>query len=432
MNLITFYIAMKAENLKRLIENGHINFLIGSGLSLPYLSTLNNIEYLMMRAAEIENVDVREIVEASIFNKYFKSVMEPCLPTRYESNRENYNSVLENYKELLNNLVIIVAKRFGNQLDKQINIFTTNIDLFIETAAENLKLEYNNGFKGQISPVFNEDSFNNIVHKTSSLYQYEAVVPNLNVVKIHGAINWKRKQENSEDVVGDMNLSLISALSEIVNDENFKERIIDIDEVATNVGKRLNACPEFLAEPIPESPAEANAKQKALIFEEISNEAKKKLGEHNSKQDESNSDILKDFLKKDSQLVMINPRKTKFKESVLDVHFYELMRLFSNVLEKTSSLLFVAGFSFADEHIRKIVQRAADANPTLNIIVFAYDNGAKSNIIDILGEGINQNILVLSPEDYESNIKGELQKFDLASINKYVFHEIVGLLNGNV
>lgn len=137
------------------------------------------------------------------------------------------------------------------------------------------------------------------------------------------------------------------------------------------------------------------------------------------------------FRKNYQQLVMVNPRKTKFQETVLDLHFYELMRLYSNALERTSTCLMVAGFSFADEHIAQITMRAAASNPTLLIIVFAYNKGAKNSIQENLQKGGcsgNNNILILSPEDYKSaqdedvleSVK-ELKNFDLQSVNKYVF-----------
>ena len=110
------------------------------------------------------------------------------------------------------------------------------------------------------------------------------------------------------------------------------------------------------------------------------------------------------FRKDYQRLVMINPRKTKFQETVLDLHFYELMRLYSNALERTSTCLMVAGFSFADEHIAQITMRAAASNPTLLIIIFAYDKGAKDSIQENLKKGGctgNDNILILSPSDYK-------------------------------
>ncbi len=41
----------------------------------------------------------------------------------------------------------------------------------------------------------------------------------------------------------------------------------------------------------------------------------------------------------------------------------------------------------ADEHIREIVTRAANSNPTLTIKVFAYDNSAKLDIEANLKKG---------------------------------------------
>ena len=78
--------------------------------------------------------------------------------------------------------------------------------------------------------------------------------------------------------------------------------------------------------------------------------------------------------------------------------------------------------------------RAAASNPTLLIIIFAYDCEAKNTIKENLKKGGstgNNNILVLSPEDYrnsqEDKFKKELNNlncFDLQSINEFVFNAI--------
>ena len=129
---------------------------------------------------------------------------------------------------------------------------------------------------------------------------------------------------------------------------------------------------------------------------------------------------------------MINPRKAKFRETVLDLHFYELMRLYANALEKPTTCLFAMGFSFADEHIAQITRRAVASNPTLLVIIFAYDDGAKEAIQECIGESNNNNnIIILSPKEFKAaqdeegkNAVEELKVFDLASINKYVFGQI--------
>ena len=103
-------------------------------------------------------------------------------------------------------------------------------------------------------------------------------------------------------------------------------------------------------------------------------------------------------------------------------------------MEKNTSLLIVAGFSFADEHIAKITLRAANSNPTLQVLVFAYDNNAKEKIISNLnnvGTQINNNILIIDPESFVQVQEEEmldtfkdLKVFDLESLNKYVFRGI--------
>ena len=85
------------------------------------------------------------------------------------------------------------------------------------------------------------------------------------------------------------------------------------------------------------------------------------------------------------------------------MHFYELMRIYSNTLEVSGSSLFVLGFSFADEHLAQLTIRAANSNPTLQILVFAYDENGKADIIENLkkvGVNYNNNIKVISPLDF--------------------------------
>lgn len=94
----------------------------------------------------------------------------------------------------------------------------------------------------------------------------------------------------------------------------------------------------------------------------------------------------------------------------------------------------MAGFSFADEHIAQITVRAAASNPTLLIIIFAYDDTAKNSISENLKKGgstSNNNILILSPRDYKDSQDDEFKKFlkdltyfDLQSMNTYVFEPI--------
>ena len=386
------------KNLKQLIQSSHINFLYGSGLSRNYLSTLGNIEKLLTETSVLEIEDkLKQIIKASLFATYVETVMEPCLPEKIKGNQGEYDKTFQEYVRFLNSINHIISRRNVNLIDKEINLFTTNIDDFMEKAAEKTMIEFNDGFKGHIEPVFSEDSFSTIKSKSSTLYQNNSAIPVFNLLKIHGSINWMIK--DGSEITYDAKLSLIRDLSDALN-EQFKEQLIKITDEST----------------IKELEKEASDNE---VF----------YGE----------DGYNHFNQLYSKLVMINPTKAKFRETVVDYHFYELMRIYSNALESSSSLLIVAGFSFADEHIAYITMRAANANPTLQIIVFAYNEDAKEEIKSILGKkGIcNNNVSIISPEDFKAAAVREnpdtkefdgLKCFDFKSINDFVFDKLVSII----
>ncbi|WP_444876793.1 hypothetical protein, partial [Bacteroides heparinolyticus] len=263
----------------------------------------------------------------------------------------------------------------------------------MEEAAERLRIEFNNGFKGLQNPVFREESFSTIMSKVSPLYQNQSMIPSFNYLKIHGSINW-RVGAGSE-ITYDSNLDILRLVVQCIEQYPKKSRCIDLveqDLVELNKEREKGDC-------------------ERLSFDRIKNKARGIVeGELYTEEDEK---AMTSFRKNYQQLVMVNPRKTKFQETVLDLHFYELMRLYSNALERTSTCLMVAGFSFADEHIAQITMRAAASNPTLLIIVFAYDDGAKKTIQENLNKGgstSNNNILILSPNDYKGVQDDEFQK----------------------
>ena len=73
----------KLDQLKKLIQSTHVNFLFGSGLSKPFLSVLGPIETLLTKAQDIKDDFQWKIVESSLFAKYFTSVMEPISKKEY-------------------------------------------------------------------------------------------------------------------------------------------------------------------------------------------------------------------------------------------------------------------------------------------------------------------------------------------------------------
>jgi len=74
---------------------------------------------------------------------------------------------------------------------------------------------------------------------------------------------------------------------------------------------------------------------------------------------------------------LILPKKDKFKETLLNQVYYDMLRIYANELDKENTLLIVDGFSFDDEHILEITKRALK-NPTLKLIVFCWDKEPKA------------------------------------------------------
>lgn len=194
---------------------------------------------------------------------------------------------------------------------------------------------------------------------------------------MHGSINWRIQ---GDIIHNDFSLNLIQQINDAVSELEKVELLVSYDE------QDLNNM--------------ISAAEKINVTKD--NEA-----------------ILEHFISVYEQLIIVNPTKKKFSETVTDVHFYELMRLYSNSLEKENSLLFVMGFSFADEHILNLTKRALQTNPTLLVVIFAYNDSAVKLYEQRFGSIPNVKIVdaVGFSRINELKEKQELSVFDFDSIN---------------
>lgn len=385
---------MTINELIYYLQSANINFILGSGASRPYLSVLGNIEELLtkLNKDDTTNSDDKIIIESSIYRYFFENVIKPnAFPDKanayFKTAHDNYVRFLTVWNDLL-------SKRQSRILNKQINVFTTNYDLLIEEAASSMSIELNDGFKGSFKSFFDETNFMRSVVHTSLHFHHTSEVPVFNLLKIHGSVNWKQDEEK-----------IINDNSWFLDIESFLKKIPDDEIISLLDGSRKKTYAELVTDA-----------GKVIAVD---------LNPH------------KDFIEHYKELVIVNPTKRKFSETVIDDHFYELMRMYSNALEKENSILFAIGFSFADEHIAKITKRAADSNPTLKIVVFAYKDDEESTFkhrLDIEHNCINNNILVLTPEKFvNSNSEDDRARdlwrmvktnnsFDLCTINQVFEH----------
>lgn len=382
---------MTLEILRNFIQSSNINFLYGSGISRPYLSTLGNIEKWLTKLAEDNSKEpYKEVIKASLYKAYCDGVI---LKNQYFSSIDaNFLETKSAYVDFFSICNELMNKRNSQLLNKQINLFTTNIDLLAEKTLEKSGIELNDGFRGTLTPAYSESNFQISLSKSSMQFHKQAEVPMFNLIKVHGAVNWK---EQDETIQSDTMLMYYvqQALDKI--DKDYFVNLYKTDGTEKTYDE-----------------VKTDADEIALFLPDKAYDK---------------------FFDVYNQIVMINPTKDKFRTSVLDYHFYELMRIYSNALERENSILFVMGFSFADEHIAKITQRAADTNPTLQVVVFAYsdeDLDTYKKNLEIEHRCSNNNILILTPSSFrESNqdkyneLCKKVCRFDLKTIN-LLFKEI--------
>lgn len=356
---------LRYEDLKKVIESCHLNFLIGSGLSAPYLAILGQIEELLTKNESSNQPN--KIIETSIKKHYFDKSIKGNLAILDDSkleefNEDDFNGVNDNYSNFIKSLHTILSYRESNIVSKQVNLFTTNMDLFLDKTIEDLEYVLNDGFSGRINPKFGTENFHNSIHKYSSHYEYKSELPLFNLFKMHGSVNWKKTNldatKGTYEITIDSNLEILNKISKITfNDKQIVP--ITIKEKDGDI-----------------TPSSEQPEEDLVAIKE--------------------GNIYDEYLKCYDELVMINPTKDKFRDTTSNFYFYELLRLYANHLEKENSVLFVLGFSFADEHIKEMTKRVVKSNPTLLIVIFCK-KGDQKDFKSIFNDA--NNVTYLSPKD---------------------------------
>lgn len=184
--------------LTKAIQSTNLNFMLGSGASMPAINTLGNIEL------EVEDLfKNEEDVEAR------KKLIE-FLQKIYRANNNLLNNespdmetTKKNYLTFLELLNAILINREGLETgNKMANIYTTNYDLLLEYACEKSGkiFHYNDGFKNK-NAVFSDveldvSEFDKTVFCTTGLYSYQEELPKINLIKMHGSLNWQTIDNN--------------------------------------------------------------------------------------------------------------------------------------------------------------------------------------------------------------------------------------------
>lgn len=352
--------------LKNLFSGCRVNFLFGAGFSANLLGTLSNNEIVFealnkYHAKNDDELKKKTILSAFLYWSFFTRCIEPI-----SSKISTYASSFMPYMKFGEIVHRIFAERGNPALDRQFNIFTTNYDPIIELIFDHSPCICNDGFEGRIEPRFSTDNYSITYYRQAIFSNRKAEIPSVNLLKLHGSVTWRR------DIVWDG-----------IEYQQYGIQITDFSKKYTTlfdatIMARIEA--HFTADNVTDAGKQIEALFADSIFDSLL-----------VNEDEYN-DFLDDYK---MSFLIVNPTKEKFSDTLINKNYYELLRIFSNELEKENSLLVVNGFSFRDEHILDLVKRSM-VNPLLKIIIFVYNESTIGDLQKLFGTPKNNNITYIA------------------------------------
>lgn len=314
------------------VQSGNLNFLIGSGASMPAINVAGDIEKEINDLIEAKDIEAANLV-ALKFIEEIEDINGDIVADIIDGDTK---TTFDGYRGFLSYIDRILFERKTNLLSRQANLFTTNYDMFFERAADSLSgLILNDGFDRATGLTdafrFAPEKYFDRTYRSGSIYNHQAEVPTFNLIKLHGSLSWGRKDD--ECILFD-----------------------PTQPTGLSGDKKTNADNVLFA-----------LKQRAVIL----------------------------------------PNIRKFESTLLERVYFDLLRLYSNALERENALLLAFGFSFEDEHILDITRRAL-RNPTAQLIVFSYSAASATAYAQKFEQ--QRNVLVVSPSDHANIGFAELNK----------------------
>lgn len=361
------------SDLRKTLESTNINFLLGAGCSMPAFRTLGNLEELRVELEEKkdslgENSDViYRLIKAEIDRRFFMGSIYRNVEYVKEGPEGDIQRTRAAYEEFCTAAIQTVANRESVDKPKQVTFFTSNYDLCMDLALDEADIPTNSAYLGRFARRVTLQTFGNRVFSNGIGLGYRTEIPSANLVKIHGCASWRN--DGNELTIDDSYqiLEEIKKLHYAIN--QFGE------ELPTNTPNSLEPSESHTIDTRTEASAdfETLKRQAEAIFERTQHGKVDLVA------------MLKDLDEAREKLAVVLPNKGKFASTVLNETYYDQLRRLSNQLELPNTSLLVMGFSFADEHIRSLITRAANANPTLKVIVFCYSKDTTTTIADYLG-----------------------------------------------
>jgi hypothetical protein len=210
------------KELTKLMITKQLNFLLGSGTSAKSIGLMSNYK------------DYEELLETVKWvSRNLLECIEDCKkdtpPLIIKDSIENKASVEENlteYVDFINAIIDILNLSNARQTPKSANIFTTNYDLFIEKAVDEVprskKFIFNDGSRGYFTKILDSSSYNQVVSYKGLNDNYISEIPYLNLIKPHGSVNWSKKEEREDKIV--IEHDVVEAPVVVQHDSEFRAR----------------------------------------------------------------------------------------------------------------------------------------------------------------------------------------------------------------
>lgn len=135
-----------------------------------------------------------------------------------ETKFHEIQSTANEYKCFMNNILSILNNVNSRELHKNINIFSTNYDLSVEEAIDEIYREggsvpfvFNDGARGYFKRLLDSSNFDTMTAYRGRFDNYINELPAINLIKIHGSVNWNELSADAiqiqNNVVEDIDVS---------------------------------------------------------------------------------------------------------------------------------------------------------------------------------------------------------------------------------
>lgn len=184
--------------LEPYVQSGALNFLIGSGASFPAIATAGNIEAEIdghLQTGDDEAAEKKSFAFLEAINGVNRALLNGTPDA-------NAGIVRDRYQRFIQILDGMLFARKSQLLARQAVIFTTNYDLFLESAVASAPgVVLNDGFDRTAPlsiPMFAPERYFDRIYRASSPLGRSTEVPTIDLVKLHGSLSW---QQHDEEVV---------------------------------------------------------------------------------------------------------------------------------------------------------------------------------------------------------------------------------------